>query len=91
VALCIVLVLIGMVTMMCMPVSEMYMLQSTPTHYRSTFLGIYYFVANEIMSGFLPVIGFLIDRFDFYTTFSISSVSVLVLVVVCSIWLLRKK
>jgi hypothetical protein len=38
-----------------------------------------------------PVVGYLIDHFGFYSTFSIGGLAVLVVTLVCSFWLVGKR
>jgi NNP family nitrate/nitrite transporter-like MFS transporter len=82
--------LISMVNYVRMPVTEMYIMNHTPERYRSTMLGAYYFAGNEVLSGFTPVAGFMIDCLDFHMTFTILSAAVFLLVLVLSFWLLSK-
>lgn len=91
VLLLIVFILIGMANYIRMPVTEMYLMGHTPKNYRSTVLGIYYFAGNEVISGFTPVAGYLIDVFDFAITFIILSVSILALVLITGVWLLKQR
>jgi len=70
------------------PVSEAYIVGETSGKNRSTILGVYYF-SNLEGSGILtPVMGFLIDRYGFDTTFTMSGAALFVLTLVCGILLL---
>ena len=70
------------------PVSEAYIVGQTSGSHRSTVLGVYYF-ANLEGSGILtPVMGFLIDRFGFDTTFTMAGITLVALTLVCGILLL---
>ncbi|MBW1775812.1 MAG: MFS transporter [Deltaproteobacteria bacterium] len=61
------------------PVSEAYIVGETSGKNRSTILGVYYF-SNLEGSGILtPVMGFLIDRYGFDTTFTMSGAALFVL------------
>lgn len=83
----IVLVIIGMVSYVRMPVAEAYIMSQTSEKNRSTILGIYYFCGMEGSGLITPAVGYLIDKFDFYSTFTIISASLLAVTLVCSIWL----
>jgi len=70
-----------------MPASEAYVVGQTSERNRSTILGIYYFSGMEGGGVLTPVIGYLIDRFGFYASFTIAGASLVVVTLVCSIWL----
>jgi MFS family permease len=63
------LLVIGVVMYVRMPVSEAYVIGQTPERRRSTILGIYYFSGMEAGGVLAPVMGILIERFDFYISF----------------------
>jgi len=69
------------------PVAETYLVSRTTEKNRSTVLGIYYFSNIEGGGVLTPVMGFLIDRYGFYTSFSIAGTTVLVLFLICWVWL----
>lgn len=69
------------------PVSETYLVSQTSEKNRSTVLGIYYFSNIEGGGILTPVLGFLIDRYGFYTSFSIAGTTVFVLFLSCWLWL----
>jgi sugar phosphate permease len=75
------------------PVSETYLVGHTSEKNRSTVLGIYYFSNIEGGGVLTPVMGFLIDRYGFYTSFSVAGTTVAVLSLICWAWLrgVRKK
>jgi len=79
------LVLIGVFMYVRMPLSEAYIVGQTSERYRSTILGIYYFSSMEGGGVLTPVIGYLIDNFGFYTSFTIAGAVVLGVTLVCSI------
>lgn len=85
------MVVIGMITYIRMPASEAFMVNETTTRNRASILGIYYFGNSEASALLTPVVGYLIDHFGFYSTFSIGGVSVLVVTLICSIWLVGKR
>jgi len=81
------LVIIGMILYVRMPVSEAYIISHTSERHRSTILGIYYFSAMEGGGILTPVMGYLIDQFGFYPSFTIAGAALLAVTLVCSIWL----
>ena len=86
-----VLLFIGVVMYVRMPSSEAYIIGQTTVRRRSTVLGIYYFTAMEAGAVFAPIMGFLIDRFGFHTSFSIGSIAVMVVTVICAGFLWRSR
>ena len=83
----VVLLAIGMVRHMPMPASEAYIIGQAPERNRSTILGIYYFGSRGGPGAITPIIGYLIDRFGFHTSFSIVAASMVILTLGCSIFL----
>ncbi len=77
------IVLIGTILMMRMPISEAYLVQQTPEKFRSTVLGIYFFCVVEGGGLLTPLVGYLIDRFGFQTSFSITGGALLAVTAVC--------
>ncbi len=82
-----VLLAIGMARHMPMPVAEAYIISQTSERNRSTILGIYYFGSRGGPGAIMPVLGYLIDRFGFYTSFSIMGATLVVVTLVCAIFL----
>jgi predicted MFS family arabinose efflux permease len=74
-----------------MPVLESYIVSHTNAKSRSTILGIYYFSAMESGGLFTPVMGYLIDRFGFFISFSIAGATLLLVTLICSFWLWERK
>ncbi len=70
-----------------MPVMESYLVSHTTIKNRSTVLGIYYFSAMESGGVLTPVMGYLVDRFGFYPSFTIAGATLLLVTFVCSFWL----
>jgi predicted MFS family arabinose efflux permease len=70
-----------------MPVMESYLVSHTTPRNRSTVLGIYYFSAMESGGVLTPVMGYLIDRFGFYPSFTIAGAALLLVTFLCSFWL----
>jgi len=81
------LVVFGMVQAMRMPVSEAYVVDHTPESKRSTIMGIYYFGNIEVGGLLTPAVGYLIDRFGFFTSFSITGAAMLAVSLLCSVFL----
>jgi MFS family permease len=83
----ILLITIGMIIYARMPVSEAYIIEQTQEGNRSLILGIYFFSSMEGSGLLTPVVGYLIDHFGFYTSFSIAGAAVLLVTFLCSLWL----
>jgi len=83
-ALVAVMVAIGLLSNTRMPVSEAYIAGRTPERRRSTVLGIYFFAGAEVAGLLTPVVGNLIDRLGFYSSFMIISITLAVIVVACT-------
>jgi FSR family fosmidomycin resistance protein-like MFS transporter len=82
-----VLLVIGMILMMRMPIAEAFIVSHSPAHLRSTILGIYFFSAIEGGGVLTPVIGYLIDQFGFYTSFTTSAAAMLTVSFICFLFL----
>jgi sugar phosphate permease len=78
---------IGMILMMRMPIAEAFIVSHSPAHLRSTILGIYFFSAIEGGGVLTPVIGYLIDQFGFYTSFTTSAAAMLTVSFICFLFL----
>jgi len=78
---------IGMFRSTHTPVSEAYIISQTSKRHRSTILGIYHFCSMAGGGILTPVVGYLIDKFDFYPSFTIVSAALIVVTVVCGIFL----
>ncbi len=81
------LVIIGTTLYVRMPASESYIINQASERNRSTILGFYFFGAMEGGGVLTPILGSLIDRFGFYTSFTIAGAALLAVTLVCSIWL----
>jgi predicted MFS family arabinose efflux permease len=81
------LVLIGIFIYVRMPVSEAYIVGQTSERNRSTILGLYFLTSMEGGGLLTPVMGYLIDNFGFYTSFSIAGAIILGVTLICSIFL----
>jgi len=75
--------IMGITTFVRLPVSESYIFAQTTERSRSTIYGIYYFSMTESGGVFALAMGFLIDRFGFYTSFTAASVAIIVVVLAC--------
>ncbi len=83
----VVLILVGVVMHIPMPVSEAYLVSHTSERNRSTVLGIYFFGSRGGPGVITPVIGYLIDQFGFYTSFTAVGVALVVVTLGCAIFL----
>lgn len=88
-SLYVILTALGIAIYTRMPASEAYIVTQTSKHHRSTVLGIYFFSGMEGSGVLAPVMGFLIDRFGFYTSFTTAGAVLFVTTLVCSLWLKR--
>ena len=82
-----VLLVIGMILMMRMPIAEAFIVSHSPAHLRSTILGIYFFSAIEGGGVLTPVIGYLIDQFGFYFSFTITGAAMVTVSFICFLFL----
>jgi len=81
------LLVIGMAMYIRMPVSEAFIAGRAPERHRSTIFGVYYFASMEAGGLLAPVLGLLIDKFGFETSFTVSSAALLGVTLVCSVFL----
>jgi MFS transporter, FSR family, fosmidomycin resistance protein len=77
------LLLIGAIIYVRMPVSESYIIRHTSPRSRSTVLGLYFFGSMEGGGILTPVAGYLIDRYGFAVSFTVSGALLLVATFVC--------
>jgi len=82
---------IGIASSARMPTSESYITGNTPMRRRATVLGLYYFASTEVSGLLTPVMGILIDRWGFYSSFTTASAVMGVVVVTCSFFLWRNR
>jgi len=85
------MVAIGIVSTTRMPTSESYIAGNTPKRRRATVLGLYFFAGTEVSGLLTPVVGTLIDRLGFHSSFTIVSASMAAVVIVCSLFLWRNR
>jgi len=83
----VVLVIMGTLGFTRMPASEAFIVSHTSERRRSTVFGIYYFTGREIGGILSPVMGNLIDRFGFRSSFSIVSATLMAVTLLCSAFL----
>ena len=82
-----VLILVGVVMHIPMPVAEAYLVSHTSERNRSKILGIYFFGSRGGPGVITPVIGYIIDHFGFYTSFTVAGVALVVVTLGCAIFL----
>jgi predicted MFS family arabinose efflux permease len=85
------LLFVGMVMYVRAPAAEAYIIGRTSERTRSTILGIFYFSNMEMGAVLAPVMGRLIDRFGFYTSFTIAAAFIFVVALACSVVLWRNR
>ena len=90
-ALAVLMFAIGIASSARMPTSESYITGNTPMRRRATVLGVYYFASTEVSGLLTPVMGVLIDRWGFYSSFTVASAVMGVVVVICSFFLWRNR
>jgi FSR family fosmidomycin resistance protein-like MFS transporter len=78
-----VMLLIGACGSIRMPVAESYIIRNTSEKRRSTVLGIYFFGGMEGGAVLTPFVGYLIDTLGFSACFTIASILVVVVVLIC--------
>ena len=81
------LLVIGATMYVRMPATESFIIANTPERRRSTILGVYYFVGMEAGGLLAPVMGYLIERFGFHTSFTAAGAAVVAVSVVCAFFL----
>lgn len=85
------LTLVGMCQFARMPPSEAYIMNETSEQGRSTILGVYYAGGRALPGLISPVIGIIIDRWGFGTSYTAIAIAIAILTVVCFPFILRKK
>lgn len=91
VGISILLLMLGMTQYMSMPVAESFIIGHAPGKSRSTVLGIYYFASRGGPGLLTPLIGHLIDRYDFHTAFLYTALFVFLITATCSVLILLHK
>jgi MFS family permease len=87
----IVLLFVGALMYIRMPITEAYIIRQTSERNRSTILGIYYFGSRGWPGMMMPVMGYLIGKFGFQTTFTIIGAAMVAVTLVCSAFLWRSR
>jgi len=82
-----ILFVLGICNYMRTPVSETYLVSRSDAGNRSTVLGLYFFLNIEGGGVLTPLMGLLIDRYGFRTTFTIVAGALISLALTCWIWL----
>ncbi|MFC2045201.1 MFS transporter [Chloroflexota bacterium] len=90
-AISITLVVIGMSMFMQMPISEAYIVTHAPEHRRSMILGTFYFCRNGGGGIAAAILGYFIDNAGFSTGFTIVTITLITVTLVCSIFLWRSR
>ncbi len=85
------LLIIGIMMYIRMPASESYIIGQAPERYRSMIYGIYYSAGIEGGAVLTPVTGYLIDRFGFYSSFTIAAIAIVTVTLICSVFLRSKQ
>ena len=85
------LLIIGIMMYIRMPASESYIIGQAPERHRSMIYGIYYSAGIEGGAVLTPVIGYLIDRFGFYSSFTIAAIAIVAVTLICSVFLRSKQ
>ncbi len=83
---------IGMCMYTTMPVIESYIIGYVPEKQRSRVLGFYYFGSRGGGGALTPLVGYLIDRFSFSTSFAVTGAFMVVVTLACIglLWRSRK-
>ena len=81
------LLIIGIIMYTRMPVSEAYIIGQTPERHRSKILGIYYASSMEAGGVLAPIMGYFIDQFGFYPSFTTAGAVIVVVTLACSVFL----
>jgi len=90
VAFSFVLVSLGTLVNMSLPVVEAYIMGQCPDRHRSKVLGIYYFGSRGGAGVGAPILGYLIDRYGFYTGFSTVGITLATVTLISAFFLLRR-
>ncbi len=78
------LLIMGMSMFMRLVVSEAFIIGHTSSRHRSTVYGIFYFSSQESGAVFAPILGIVIDQFGFNYGFTIASVFIIILTLICA-------
>jgi MFS family permease len=84
-----VLLFMGVSSFIRMPVSEAYIMSQAPVHRKSTIFGVYYFAMQQAGGVFAPIVGVMVDKYGFHSCFTIASIVVIGVTLLCSVFLLE--
>ena len=85
------LLVTGIIMYIRMLASEAYIFTEAPKRHRSMVYGIYSFAGIESSAILTPLMGYLIDRFGFYSSFTIAAIAVVTVTLICSMFLRGKR
>jgi MFS family permease len=74
-----------------MPVTEVFIMGQTPSRYRATIYGVYYFTMQYTGAIFAPIMGTFIEKYTYHTMFLFSAIAVTAVSVVTSFFILDAK
>jgi len=86
-----VLIGLGMSQYITMPVAEAYIVDQTSERNRSTVLGIYFFGSRGGSGVTAPLVGYLMDRYGFNTSFTIMGVAMVAVTLICGVFLWKNR
>lgn len=86
-----ILLALGMLFNIGMPASEAYIISHTSERKRSTILGVYYAGSRGGPGIIMPIIGYLADRYGFYTSFTIMGTIMVAVTLISSMFLWRNR
>jgi MFS family permease len=70
-----------------MPVTEVFIMGQTPSRYRATIYGVYYFTMQYTGAIFAPIMGTFIEKYTYGTMFLFSAIAVTAVSVVTSFFI----
>ncbi|MFC1914795.1 MFS transporter [Chloroflexota bacterium] len=85
------LLAIGVLVYFRAPASDAYIISGTSERRRSTVIGICYFFVVEGAGVLTPLVGYLIDRFGFSLTFTVTGAALSAVALVCSVFLWNRR
>ena len=83
----IVLLVMGTCQYVGMPISEAYIISHSAERNRSTILGVYYFLSRGGPGLIMPLIGYLIDNYGYYTSFNAVGAAMAAVTIGCFLFL----
>jgi len=82
-----VLLVMGTCKYVGMPISEAYIISHSAERNRSTILGVYYFLSRGGPGLIMPLIGYLIDNYGYYTSFNAVGAAMAAVTIGCFLFL----